>query len=183
MRRFAFFAPLAAVLAIAAPATAEPVAVTVVPGQVVQAQSERAGPVVVSVALGPDLQDQVETLGQRDVTEQTDRLMQVVARTLSGRRALDGARIDLVLTDLKPNRPTFQQLVDRPGLDGIRSVSIGGATIEGQITTADGTVSPIRFDWYSNSIEDVYGFSTWQDADRAYRRLAVNLAAGRYVTR
>ena len=163
MRRFAFFAPLAAVLAIAAPAMAEPVAVT--------------------VTLGPDLREQVETLGQRDVTEQTDRLAQVVARTLADRRALDGARIDLVLTDLKPNRPTFQQLVDRPGLDGIRSISIGGATIEGQITTADGAVSAIRSDWYSTSIEDVHGFSTWQDADRAYRRLAVNLATGRYVTR
>ena len=163
MRRFAFFAPLAAVLAIAAPAMAEPVAVT--------------------VTLGPDLQNHVETLGQRDVTEQTDRLAQVVARTLADRRALDGARIDLVLTDLKPNRPTFQQLADRPGLDGIRSISIGGATIEGQITTADGAVSAIRSDWYSTSIEDVHGFATWQDADRAYRRLAVNLAAGRYVTR
>lgn len=163
MRRFAFFAPLAAVLAVAAPAL--------------------AGPAAVTVTLGPDLQTQVETLGQRDVTEQTDRLAQVVARTLADRRALDGARIDLVLTDLKPNRPTFQQLADRPGLDGIRSISIGGATIEGQVTTADGAVSAIRSDWYSASIEEVRGFGTWQDADRAFHRLAVNLAAGRYVTR
>jgi len=163
MRKLTFFAPLAAVLAIAVPALAEPVTVT--------------------VTLGPDLQDQVETLGQRDVTEQTDRLAQVVARTLADRRALDGARIELILTDLKPNRPTFQQLVDRPGLDGFRSISVGGAAIEGQITTADGAVRPIRYDWYSNSIEDVRGFATWQDADHAYRRLAVNLAAGRYTSR
>lgn len=163
MRTFAFLAPLAAVLAVAAPALAEPAAVT--------------------VTLGPDLQDQVEALGQRDVTEQTDRLAQIVTRTLANRGALDGARIDLILTDLKPNRPTFQQLVDRPGLDGIRSVSIGGATIEGQITTADGAVLPVRYDWHSTSIEDVRGFNTWQDADRAYNRLAANLANGRYITR
>ena len=163
MRSLAFFAPLAAALAVAAPALAEPAAVT--------------------VTLGPDLQDRVETLGRRDVTEQTDRLARIVARTLAKRGALDGARIDLILTDLKPNRPTFQQLVDRPGLDGIRSISIGGATIEGQITTADGAVRPVRYDWYSSSIDDVRGFNTWQDADRAYRRLAVNLADGRYVRR
>jgi hypothetical protein len=29
----------------------------------------------------------------------------------------------------------------------------------------------------------VRGYTTWQDADRAYQRLASNLADGRYVTR
>ena len=96
---------------------------------------------------------------------------------------LDGARIELVLTDLRPNRPTFQQMADRPGLDGFRSQSIGGAAIEGQITTADGRTLPVRYDWFSSSLADVHGIDTWSDADRAYRRLAVNLADGRYVTR
>ncbi len=164
MRRLAFFAPLGAVVALAAsPALAQ-------------------APTI-NVALGSDLQTKVEELGERDVSEQTTRLMEVVQSTLARRGALDGATINLVLTDLKPNRPTFQQLTDRPGLDGIRSVSIGGATIEGTITTADGRVQPVKYDWYSSNIAEVRGFGTWQDADRAYRRLAANLADGRYVTR
>ena len=164
MRRLAFFAPLGAVLALATtPAAAEPP--------------------TINVTVGGDLQTKVEELGERDVSEQTTRLTDVVQSTLSRRGALEGAIIDLVLTDLKPNRPTFQQLTDRPGLDGIRSVSIGGATIEGTITTADGRVQPVKYDWYSSNIEDVRGFGIWQDADRAYRRLAANLAEGRYVTR
>lgn len=164
MRRLAFLAPLGAVLAVAAgPAVADPASV--------------------SVTLGPDLQEKVEELGERDVRQQADRLAEVVRRALARGGELDGSRIDLVLTDLKPNRPTFEQLADRPGLDGHRSISIGGAAIEGSIVTADGRVLPVRYDWYSSSIAEVRGYTTWQDADRAYQRLAGRLADGRYVTR
>lgn len=164
MRRLAFLAPLGAVLAVAAgPAMADPASIT--------------------VTLGPDLQEKVRDLGERDVREQSDRLAEVVRRALADNAALDGARIDLVLTDLQPNRPTFQQAADRPGLDMHRSRSIGGAAIEGSITTADGEVRPVKYDWYSSSLADVRGYGTWHDADRAYRRLADHLADGRYVTR
>lgn len=164
MRKLAFFAPLAAVMAFsAAPAMAEPA--------------------LISVALGPDLQEKADELGPREVQEQADRLAELVGRALARDGDLDGARIELILTDLKPNRPTFQQLSDRPGLDGHRSRSIGGATIEGQITTADGRTLPVRYDWYSSSLADVWGVNTWSDADRAYRRLAVNLTDGRYFSR
>ena len=164
MRKLAFLAPLAAVLAVAAgPALADPASIT--------------------VTVGPDLQQRADELGERDVRDQADRLAEVVRNALERSGGLDGARIDLVLTDLKPNRPTFQQMAERPGLDGHRSLSIGGAAIEGSITTADGQVLPVRYDWYSNSLAEVRGYSTWQDADRAYQRLASRLADGRYLSR
>ena len=164
MRKLAFLAPLGAVLAVAAgPAMADPASV--------------------SVTLGPDLQEKVGELGERDVRQQADRLAEVVRRALARSGDLDGARIDLVLTDLKPNRPTFEQMADRPGLDPHRSISIGGAAIEGRITTADGRVLPVKYDWFSQSLAEVRGFSTWQDADRAYERLASRLVDGRYVSR
>ena len=158
MRALAFMAPLGLALAMAASAQAQQV----------------------TVDIGPDLRRQADVLGEREVREQADRLAEVVSRTLDRRGALDGARINLVLTDLKPNRPTFQQLVDRPGLDGMRSISIGGAAIEGEIVTASGERIPVSYDWFSHSLADVRGFTTWQDADRAYARFAANLAAGRY---
>ena len=164
MRKLAFLAPLGAVLAVAAgPALADPA--------------------TVSVTIGPDLQEKTRDLGERDVREQADRLAEVVRRALADSGDLDGARIDLVLTDLKPNRPTFEQMADRPGLDPHRSISIGGAAIEGRITTADGRVLPVKYDWFSQSLAEVRGFSTWQDADRAYERLASRLVDGRYVSR
>lgn len=164
MRKLAFLAPLGAVLAVAAgPAAADPASI--------------------NVTLGPDLQDKAEELGERDVRQQADRLAEVVSRALARGGDLDGARVDLVLTDLRPNRPTFEQMAQQPGLDGHRSVSIGGAAIEGEITTADGRVLPVRYDWYSNSIAEVRGYTTWHDADRAYQRLASRLVDGRYVSR
>ncbi|MDI1326620.1 MAG: hypothetical protein PSV23_07450 [Brevundimonas sp.] len=164
MTRLACLAPLAAGLALwAAPAMADPASINVI--------------------LGPDVLERADELGEREVQAQASRLSDVVRQTLARRGALDGAEINLTLTDLKPNRPTMQQMADRPGLDGIRSISIGGATITGHVTTADGLIHPVEYDWYSTSIADVRGFGIWQDADRAYSRLANNLAVGRYQTR
>ncbi|MFC5342783.1 hypothetical protein ACETK8_06500 [Brevundimonas staleyi] len=161
MRRFAFIAPLALAAVLAAPAMAQQVTVTV----------------------GGDLTDKVEELGQRDVDRQIERLQSVVERRLARENALQGATVNLVLTDLKPNRPTWQQAADKPGLSIIDSISIGGATIEGEIVTADGQTLPVRYSRYSSSLADVQGYTTWQDADRAYDRLAGNLVSGRLVSR
>ncbi|MEN5168208.1 hypothetical protein ABE444_01435 [Brevundimonas pondensis] len=163
MRRFAFLAPLAATLAIAGAAAAQPSAVI--------------------VTVSPDFAKTAEELGQRDVRQQVEDLTATVTRVLTDRHALEGARIELTITDLKPNRPTMQQTLDKPGLDPMRSISIGGAAIEGMITTASGEVHPVKYDYYSPSLADVRGYSTWQDARTTYDRLARNLAAGRYVSR
>jgi len=171
MRRFAFFAPLAAVIAVAAAAQAEP------------ANQPRLSAPSVTVTIGGDLIEDVDKLGERDVNWQIDDLKQTVERELARSGALSGAQVNLVLTDLKPNRPTFQQAIDRPGLSIIDSVSIGGATIEGEVITAEGERLPVRYSLYSNSIADVFGYNTWEDADRAFDRLASNLSRGRLVSR
>lgn len=164
MTRFPLLAPLAVGLALwAAPAVADPATVT--------------------ITLGPDVLEAADELGEREVQEQADRLAEVVRSTLARRGSLDGAEINLTLADVKPNRPTMQQMADTPGLDRMRSISTGGATITGHVTTADGLIHPVAYDWYSSNITDVRGFTTWQDAERAYNRLADNLAEGRYEKR
>ncbi len=166
MRRLTLFAPLAASLAVAGAVHAQPDTVP-----------------QVTVTVGGDLIEDTEKIGRRDVDLQVAELRETIERTLARRGALAGARVNLVLTDLKPNRPTLQQASDRPGLSMIDSRSIGGATIEGEIVTADGRTLPVRYDRYSTSIAEVWGYNTWYDADRAFDRLAANLAEGRYVSR
>lgn len=158
MRPLAFFAPAAAVIALATAA---------------QAQAPN-----VTVALGPKLQEQVEDLGPREVRDQADRLAERVREALARRNDLNGTAVNLVLTDLKPNRPTLQQLSDKPGLDRIRSVSIGGAAVKGEIVTADGRNLPFEYDRFNSSLADVYGFSTWWEADRVFDRVARKIAEG-----
>lgn len=171
MRRFAFFAPLAATLAFAAATQAEPAR-----------QPVPMAPTV-TATVGGDLVKDVAKLGQREVDQQIGDLVLSVERELARSGALPGAQINLVLTDLKPNRPTFQQAVDRPGLSVIDSRSIGGATIEGEVITAEGERLPVRYSRYSNNLADVFGYSTWEDADRAFDRFATNLSRGQLVTR
>lgn len=163
MRHFAFLAPLTAAMALAGAVAAQPSAVV--------------------VTVSPDFAKTAAELGQRDVQQQVDDLTATVTRVLTERNALDGARIELVITDLKPNRPTMQQVTDKPGLDMMRSLSIGGAAIEGSVTTASGEVHPVKYDYYSNTLAEVRGSTTWQDASTAFDRLARNLAEGRYVKR
>lgn len=163
MRPFAFLTALALAAGLSAPAIAQTPRVT--------------------VTIGGDLIEEAETLGRRDVDHQLVRLQTVVQRQLARRGGLEGAQINLVVTDLKPNRPTLQQASDRPGLSMIDSISIGGATIEGEVITADGQRLPVRYSRYSTSLADVRGYATWQDADWAYGRLASNLASGRPYSR
>ena len=163
MRQLAFFAPLALTVALAAQA---------------QAQEPQ-----VNVEVGPTLQRDRDNIGARDIADQADRLAQAVRKALARSDRYDGAQVNLVLTDLKPNRPTLEQTNARPGLSVIHSYSIGGATIEGEVITADGQRLPVHYSRYSDDIRLVRGFGTWWDADRAFDRFADNLADGRLVSR
>lgn len=147
------------------------------------AGSALAQPESVNVVISPDFAEDAAKLGERDVQQQVSDLTRRVQQTLTRRDALNGAKVDLVITDLKPNRPTMEQMSNRPGLDAMRSISIGGAAIEGTVTLADGTVQPVKFRYYTPTLRDAQGSTTWTDANRAYDRLASNLANGRYVGR
>ena len=144
------------------------------------AGAAHAQPAEVTVTLGDRLEREAgRELVHAEVAEQARALEARLERELASNPAYEGARIHLVLTDVAPNRPTRQQLSDTPGLDYIRSFSVGGAAIEGEITTADGQVRPVRYDWYSHDIRDARYQSTWQDADRAFMRFSRRLAEGR----
>lgn len=158
MRPFAFIAPLAAVMAVAATAQAEP---------------------RISVTLGPKVQADAERLGEREVARQADRLAEVVGRALARTDRYQNAEVRLTLTELKPNRPTFEQVSRTPGLSAIDSLSIGGAEVEVEVVQPNGDRATGEVEYFSHSLAEVRGSTTWQDADRAYARVASRLAAGR----
>src|SRR5690242_18706293 len=80
----------------------------------------------VSVTIGPKLQDKADELGQREL----DHLALDLQRSVESRLAGQAGRYELTLIDARPNRPTFEQLGDKPGLS-MESFGVGGATIEG----------------------------------------------------
>ena len=132
----------------------------------------------IEVQISPALRREAEkTLGVRDVQSLADDLKREVGRSLARTGVLDGARLELTLVDAKPNRPTMQQLGDRPGLS-YESFSVGGATIEGKAIAVDGTVTPLRYRWYETDIRWARDRTTWADASTAIEQFAHRLARG-----
>mgnify|MGYP001546083532 CR=1 FL=1 len=143
------------------------------------ASAALAAPAAVSVTVGPELQAKaVKTLGVRDVNDLAAQLQTTVEKRLAKTGAYDGARIELVLADARPNRPTFKQMGDRPGLS-YQSFGIGGAKIEGRAIAADGAVTPIGYTYYEGDIRWARRSGTWADAEWTFDRFAYDLARGR----
>lgn len=136
----------------------------------------------ISVAIGPDLQAKADQYGQRDLDYLAAELRESVQKAVErvGGLAAGGATIDLVLEDAVPNRPTFRQMALKPGLS-YESFGIGGATISGVLTTADGRQIPLGYRWYENDIRWSRSAGTWTDAENTFDRFARRLARGEAV--
>ena len=107
-------------------------------------------------------------------------LRENVARDVARTGAYDGSRIELVLVDAQPNRPTFKQMSDKPGLS-FESFGIGGARIEGKAIAPGGAVTPVKYSYYETDIRQSRGHSTWSDAQWTINRFAYRLANGKSV--
>ncbi|MDX2235840.1 MAG: hypothetical protein NW200_15175 [Hyphomonadaceae bacterium] len=107
---------------------------------------------------------------QRTVARALERELKQAGATLADDAPLT---VETTLVDVKPSRPTFQQAADRPGLDTLRSISVGGAELRARILGADGAVvKEIAYEWYETDLAFSNAITTWADAERAIRRFA-----------
>ena len=120
-----------------------------------------------------DLQEKFEEdYGLRESDKLSKRLDEKV-RNAFDKAGLTVHRIEITLEDAKPNHPTFKQLGDTPGLDGFRSVSLGGAKITGQVFDEEGnSIGQLTYRWFENDIRFAQHGGTWSDANRAINRFA-----------
>lgn len=132
----------------------------------------------VTVTYGPTLEKKIDEYGARDVDRLARELRESVLKAAAGNPSLDGARIDLVLEDAVPNRPTFQQMSDKPGLS-YESFGVGGASISGRVTLADGASRPVSYRWYETDIRWAWPSGTWTDAESTFDRFARSLTRDR----
>ncbi|MES2894664.1 MAG: hypothetical protein V4759_01410 [Pseudomonadota bacterium] len=137
----------------------------------------------VQVTVGPELAKKAaKDYGVRDVDRLATELQADVRRELQRTGVLAGGRVELTLTDAQPNRPTFKQLGDRPGLS-YQSFGTGGLAIEGKAISIDGDVTPIRYSWYESDIRDSRIGGTWADAEHGIDRFAFQLGRGKVYAR
>jgi hypothetical protein len=67
--------------------------------------------------------------------------------------------------------------MDKPGLDAIRSISLGGAELTGIAYDASGAeIGKFNYDWYENDLSNVVGSGTWSDARWTFDRFATRFA-------
>jgi hypothetical protein len=138
----------------------------------------------VRVSIGPQLQSHAREIGQRELDGLAIELQRDVETQLAGAGGLpEGARVDLVITAATPNRPTMEQMARTPGLS-FASFAVGGATIEGTVTSPDGAARPVRYHYFETDIRQARHAGVWQDAERAFDMFAHDLAHGRaYASR
>ncbi|HTK33965.1 MAG TPA: hypothetical protein VL358_01595 [Caulobacteraceae bacterium] len=132
----------------------------------------------VSVSIGPELQKNTKAYGARDVEMLRKDLADYVQRALAKPGAAPLQRVDLVLESATPNHPTFNELVDQPGLS-LLSVGLGGAAITGTVTGADGVAKPVSYRWHEIDLHQVVGYTTWTDANSVFDRFALEIARGK----
>lgn len=132
----------------------------------------------VTVTIGPELQARARDLGQRDLDRLARELEVDVERAVARSGRGTGGRLELVLTDARPSRPTFEQMARRPGLS-MESVSNGGAAVEGVEIRPDGSERRVRFSWYETDIRWAKARGTWTDVHHAFQMFARRYAGGK----
>lgn len=147
------------------------------------ATAATAAPVAIRpVGVSPEFQQKIQNeYGEREMRELTEAVQDALTHELAqaGATAADAGAvaIEVVIEDAKPNRPTFKQLGDTPGLS-MTSVGIGGARLSARIVDArtGAVLETVSYAWYENDIRDAIASTTWTDARRAIRRFAANVA-------
>ncbi|MGE0046721.1 MAG: hypothetical protein AB7J28_06000 [Hyphomonadaceae bacterium] len=134
------------------------------------------------VRFSEDLQETLaEDYGAREGAYLEERIGRALTRALAraGGEVSQGASVSIETTivDARPNRPTFQQLVDEPSLDFGRSISTGGAELVAVIRGPDGQpLGEVRHRYFTSTLQEVHPAGTWNDADRSINRFARRVA-------
>lgn len=118
--------------------------------------------------------------GDRDLERLTERLNSKLERKFAKRgiEISDTASTVLRITieDAKPNRPTFNQLSNQPGLS-FQSFGNGGAELQAELIEAGGrSLGTMSYKYYENDIRDANFVGIWGDAHRAFGRFASKAA-------
>lgn len=127
--------------------------------------------------ISADFQKKLDkTYGVREAQVLKDDLVRHVDKALST-KGQTPARVVVTIEDAAPNRPTFRQLSDKPGLDAFRSISIGGANVSGVAYDATGKeIGSLTYRWYESDVTQSIGRATWSDATWVFQRFANRFA-------
>jgi hypothetical protein len=133
--------------------------------------------VTVEARTSPEFQTKLKKdLGVREEKILSDALTKRVTKIFN-ERGIKADRVVVTIEDAKPNHPTWEQVSQKPGLDPLRSVSIGGAHVTGIAYDASGAeIGRYDYDWYESDLSNVIPSATWSDAHTTFDRFARRFA-------
>lgn len=136
-----------------------------------------ASALTVDAKVSPEFQKKLDDdIGAREAATLTEAVTRKVTDVFTA-RGIQADRVVVTIEDARPNRPTFQQASDKPGLDVMRSISIGGAKVSGVAFDASGReLGRLDYNWYENDLSNVIGSATWTDARTTFARFANRFA-------
>ena len=115
-----------------------------------------------------------DKLGEREGTYLIKQLTRDIEQEFGDELATMGD-INIKIIDAKANRPTMKEMGDKPGLS-MRSIAVGGASLEGEVLGEDGEViASTNYKYYETDIRYAKGSATWSDAKRSFNRFADKL--------
>ncbi len=114
--------------------------------------------------------------GVRETKILTDALTTKIEKAFAA-QGVKADRVVVTIEDARPNRPTWQQVSDKPGLDAMRSISVGGAHVKGAAYDASGKeIGTYDYNWYETDLSSVIAANTWSDARSTFDRFARRFA-------
>lgn len=117
-----------------------------------------------------------DDIGVREARILTDALTRKVDAAFAS-RGIAADRVVVTIEDARPNRPTMEQVSNKPGLDSMRSISIGGARVTGVAYDAAGKeIASLDYKWYETDLFNAFGSTTWTDARTAFDRFSRRFA-------
>ena len=117
-----------------------------------------------------------DDIGAREARVLTNILTRKVTDAFTA-RGVQAERVVVTIEDARPNRPTMEQVSNKPGLDSMRSISIGGARVKGIAYDASGKqIGAFDYDWYETDLRNTIGSTTWSDARTAFDRFSRRFA-------
>lgn len=132
----------------------------------------------IEAKVSTDFQKKLEDdIGVREMPVLTEILTSKIEKAFAA-KGVKADRVVVTIEDARPNRPTWEQVSNKPGLDAMRSISIGGARVTGIAYDASGTeIGTIDYDWYETDLNNVIAATTWSDARTSFDRFATRFAA------
>ena len=133
--------------------------------------------VTVETKISAEFQEKLEDdIGVREASVLSDALTRKITSVFA-ERGIAAEKVVVTIEDARPNKPTMEQVSNKPGLDPMRSISLGGAQVTGIAYDASGKeIGTFEYKWYETDLGNVVAATTWSDARSTFDKFARRFA-------